>query len=200
MLFRSDEIDKPASVLSGGERKRLMLTRMLLEGNNVLMFDEPTNHLDIPSREALELALSVYEGTLLVVSHDRHFLDQVADRILWIEEGAWRLTEGGYREAFEARARARERIAKPRVVSTAPVVQGEPPPARRPALRFARLATEELEARIVKCEEWIAALNIRFADPALFKNPDELKNVRDAIHLAEEELKELEAEYGTRSG
>src|SRR5262245_47672338 len=182
MLFRSDEIDKPASVLSGGERKRLMLTRMLLEGNNVLMFDEPTNHLDIPSREALELALSVYEGTLMVVSHDRHFLDQVADRILWIEDGAWRLTEGGYREAFEARARSRERIAKPKVVSTAPVVQGEPPPARPPALRFARLATDELEARIVKCEEWIAALNIRFADPAVFKNPDELKNVRDAIH------------------
>jgi ATP-binding cassette subfamily F protein 3 len=198
MLFRSDEIDKPAAVLSGGERKRLMLTKMLLEGNNVLMFDEPTNHLDIPSREALELALSVYEGTLIVVSHDRHFLDQVADRILWIEDGTWRLTEGGYREAFEARQRARERLAKPKVVSSAPVVEGTPPPVKRPSSKFARLSTEDLEKKIVKCEEWIAALNVRFADPAVFKNPDELKNVRDAIHLAEDELKELEAEYASR--
>jgi ATP-binding cassette subfamily F protein 3 len=199
MLFRSDEIDKPASVLSGGERKRLMLTRMLLQGNNVLLFDEPTNHLDIPSREALELALSVYEGTLIVVSHDRHFLDQCADRILWIEDGTWRLTEGGYREAFEARTRARERLAKPKVVSTAPVVQGEPPPARRPSPAFARLSTEDLEKKIVKCEEWIAALNGRFADPALFKNPAELKNLQEAIGAAQAELKELETEYGSRN-
>ncbi len=199
MLFRSDEIDKPASVLSGGERKRLMLTRMLLEGNNVLMFDEPTNHLDIPSREALELALSVYEGTLLIVSHDRHFLDQCADRILWIEEGMWRLTEGGYREAFAARQREREKRAKPKIVSTAPVVHGEPPPARRPASLLARLSTEELEKKIVKCEEWIAALNVRFTDPAVFKNPDELKNVKTAIGLAEDELRELEIEYSSRA-
>jgi len=198
MLFRGDEIDKPVAALSGGERKRLMLTRILLQGNNVLLLDEPTNHLDIPSREALELALSVYEGTLIVISHDRHFLDQAADRILWIEDGAWRVTEGGYREAQEARTRARELLAKPRVVSSAPVVHGEPPPAKRPASKFARLSTEELEQKIVKCEEWIAALNVRFAEPAVFKNPDELKNVKNAIQLAEEELKELEAEYGNR--
>jgi Uup-like ABC transporter family protein len=118
---------------------------------------------------------------------------------LWIEDGAWRLTEGGYREAFEARTRARELLAKPKVVSSAPVIHGEPPPAKRPASKFARLSTVDLEARIVKCEEWIAALNVRFADPAVFKNPDELKNVKSAIQLAEDELKELEAEYGTRS-
>jgi len=199
MLFRGDEIDKPVAALSGGERKRLMLTRILLEGNNVLLLDEPTNHLDIPSREALELALSVYEGTLIVISHDRHFLDQAADRILWIENGAWRVTEGGYREAQEARIRERERLAKPRNVSSAPVIQAAPPPPKRPAPKFARLSTEELEQKIVKCEEWIASLNVRFADPAVFKNPDELKNVRSAIGLAEDELRELEAEYASRS-
>ena len=69
---------------------------------------------------------------------------------------------------------------------------------QRPASKFARLSTEELEQKIVKCEEWIAALNVRFAEPAVFKNPDELKNVKNAIQLAEEELKELEAEYGNR--
>jgi ATP-binding cassette subfamily F protein 3 len=199
MLFRGDEIDKPAAALSGGERKRLMLTRMLLEGNNVLMFDEPTNHLDIPSREALELALSVYEGTLLVVSHDRHFLDQVADRILWIEEGAWRLTEGGYREAFAARQRERERRAKPKAVSAAPVVDPQLPPSKKPSSTLARVKTGDLESRIVTCEERIADLNRRYADPDVFRDPEELRKVRDAIQAAQVELKELEMEYGSRS-
>ena len=199
MLFRGDEIDKPVSALSGGERKRLMLTRILLQGNNVLLLDEPTNHLDIPSREVLELALSVYEGTLLVVSHDRHFLDQAADRILWIENGAWRVTEGGYVEAQEARKRAREREARPRNVSSAPILQAASPPPRRPASPLARVSTEDLEKKIVKCEEWIAALNVKFADPAVFKNPEELRNVKTAIQLAEDELRELEAEYASRS-
>jgi len=199
MLFRGDEIDKPVSALSGGERKRLMLTRILLQGNNVLLLDEPTNHLDIPSREALELALSVYEGTLLVISHDRHFLDQAADRILWIENGAWRVTEGGYREAQEARNRERERLAKPRAVE--PERFSIPPPSapKAPVSPLARVKTGELESRIVKCEEWIAALNLRFADPAVFKNPEELKNVQSAIRAAKEELRELEIEYGLRS-
>jgi ATP-binding cassette subfamily F protein 3 len=199
MLFRGDEIDKPVAALSGGERKRLMLTRILLQGNNVLLLDEPTNHLDIPSREALELALSVYEGTLLVISHDRHFLDQAADRILWIEDGAWRITEGGYVEAQEARKRERERLAKPRHVSSAPVIDSAPPPPKRQTSAFSRLSTEELERKIVKCEEWIAALNVRFADPAVFKNPEELRNVQDAIRMAQAELKTLESEYGERS-
>jgi len=201
MLFRGDEIDKPVAALSGGERKRLMLTRILLEGNNVLLLDEPTNHLDIPSREALELALSVYEGTLLIVSHDRHFLDQAADRILWIENGEWRVTEGGYREAQEARNRERERRAKARVAAPSPglPVSGTPPPPKAPKSPLARLRTEELEARIVKCEEWIAALNLKFADPTVFKKPDEMKNIRDAIRTAQDELKGLESEYASRS-
>jgi ATP-binding cassette subfamily F protein 3 len=199
MLFRSDEIDKPASVLSGGERKRLMLTRLLLQGNNVLMFDEPTNHLDIPSREALELALSVYEGTLLIVSHDRHFLDQCADRILWIEDGMWRLTEGGYREAFAARQRERQMRVKPRVESSAPVIESAPPPARARPSALGRVKTPELEARIMKCEERIAELNRRYADPEVFKDPESLKRVRDELRAAQEELKELESEYGQRS-
>src|SRR5262245_41823318 len=199
MLFRSDEIDKPAAVLSGGERKRLMLTRLLLEGNNVLMFDEPTNHLDIPSREALELALSVYEGTLIVVSHDRHFLDQVADRVLWIEDGMWRLTEGGYREAFAARARAKQAQVKPKVVSSAPVVDGAPPPPKTPASLLAKLKTPDLEARIMTCEERISELNSRFSDPSVFRNADEMRKIRDRIRAAEEELRDLEIEYAHRT-
>src|SRR5205085_9696075 len=83
MLFRGDDVYKPLGLLSGGERARVRLAQLLIDRPNVLVLDEPTNHLDIPSREALEGALAAFEGTLLCVSHDRYFLDQVATR-LWI--------------------------------------------------------------------------------------------------------------------
>lgn len=104
MLFSGDDAFKPISVLSGGEKKRLMLTRLLLEGHNVLLLDEPTNHLDIQSSEAVTLALSAYPGTVLAISHDRYFLDEVADRVLWLEDGEWRVTRGGFAEAEAAAA------------------------------------------------------------------------------------------------
>jgi hypothetical protein len=109
------------------------------------------------------------------------------------------VTEGGYREAQEARKRERERLARPRAVSSAPVIQGAPPPPKPSKSPFARLTTEELEARIVKSEEWIAALNVKFADPAVFKNPEELRNVQEAIRIAQKELGDLETEYESRT-
>ncbi|MGH7145745.1 MAG: ABC-F family ATP-binding cassette domain-containing protein [Planctomycetota bacterium] len=108
MLFSGDSADKPVSVLSGGERKRLMMTKLLMEGDNMLVLDEPTNHLDLPSREAVELALTAFEGSVIVVSHDRYLLDLIADRILWIEDGAWRVTTGGYQEARRLRQEAQK--------------------------------------------------------------------------------------------
>jgi ATP-binding cassette subfamily F protein 3 len=83
MLFRNDDLEKHIDLLSGGEKARVRLAQLLVDRPNVLVLDEPTNHLDIASREALESALSAFEGTILCVSHDRYFLDQVATR-LWV--------------------------------------------------------------------------------------------------------------------
>ena len=86
------------SSLSGGERTRLSLARLLITYPNVLVLDEPTTHLDIASREALESTLESYDGTLLFVSHDRHFIGLMAERILVIENGTARLFEGSFDE------------------------------------------------------------------------------------------------------
>jgi ATP-binding cassette subfamily F protein 3 len=94
--FRGDDVVKKISVLSGGEKTKLALAKLLFLPANFLIFDEPTNHLDIESRQALEEALRNYQGTYLVVSHDRYFLDRVAQRILAIEKGTIRLFEGNY--------------------------------------------------------------------------------------------------------
>ena len=117
-LFQGDDVFERVGTLSGGERTRLSLARLLIAYPNVLVLDEPTTHLDIPSREALEEALESYDGTLLFVSHDRHFIGLMAERILAIEDGKARLFEGGFEEWVQAnrppepvsrRARARHR-------------------------------------------------------------------------------------------
>lgn len=87
MLFSGDEVYKPVQVLSGGEKARLILAKMMLEAGNVLALDEPTNHLDLESIEALNYALTLYPNTVIFVSHDREFVGSLATRIIEISDG-----------------------------------------------------------------------------------------------------------------
>ncbi len=96
MLFTYEQTRQPIGTMSGGERSRLQLALLMLSRPNVLLFDEPTNNLDIPSVEALEEALTDFEGTLLTISHDRYFLDRVVDDIVVLEDGQLRAYQGGY--------------------------------------------------------------------------------------------------------
>ena len=95
-LFSGDTVKKKVSTLSGGEKARLALAKMLLEPVNLLMLDEPTNHLDIPAKETIESALQNYEGSALIVSHDRYFISQVATKIVEISEGGLVIYDGDY--------------------------------------------------------------------------------------------------------
>jgi ATPase subunit of ABC transporter with duplicated ATPase domains len=88
--------------MSGGERSRLQLACLMLSNPNLLLLDEPTNNLDIPSMEVLEQALDDFEGSLLVISHDRYFLDQVVDRVIELDEGMLQAFEGGYTDYLVA--------------------------------------------------------------------------------------------------
>ena len=97
-LFSGDQVEKPVSVLSGGERRRLALARIVGSGANLLVLDEPTNHLDIESREALEDALDSFPGTILFVSHDRALIEALATRTIAIEDGRLRLRDGAFGE------------------------------------------------------------------------------------------------------
>lgn len=102
-LFSGDDIDKKVRVLSGGEKSRLGLARLMLRPCNLLLLDEPTNHLDLNSREALLNALDDFPGTIIIVSHDRFFLDSLAGRILAIENGVTRSYEGNYSQYLWAK-------------------------------------------------------------------------------------------------
>jgi ATP-binding cassette, subfamily F, member 3 len=128
-LFSGDTVFKKVRVLSGGEKARLALAKMLLRSANFLLLDEPTNHLDIPAKEMLEEALREYEGAAIIVSHDRYFVSKVATKIVEIRDGSMRTFDGGYdyyrqkleeerlaaqlaREEAESAARAAEKRAK----------------------------------------------------------------------------------------
>ena len=151
-----DEHEKPASVLSGGERRRLALAITVASGANFLVLDEPTNHLDLESREALEAALEAFPGTVLLVSHDRALLDAVADRLLAVEHRTVASYSGGWADY----ARAQEEGSAP----------AEPPPPKpkrekpkRPtkpkptALELVEGEVERAEARVAQLEEQLAA-------------------------------------------
>jgi len=105
-LFRGEDVFKPLSALSGGERARLALAILSLDGSNLLLLDEPTNHLDMPAREALQEVLESFTGTILLVSHDRYMIDRLATQIWDINEGKLTIFHGGYREWVLRRAAA----------------------------------------------------------------------------------------------
>jgi ATP-binding cassette subfamily F protein 3 len=95
-LFSGDDIEKKVSVLSGGEKSRLILAKMLLKPANFLLFDEPTSHLDIPSRNVLEAALKQFQGTICLITHDRHLINEIANKVIDIDQGIPHLYPGNY--------------------------------------------------------------------------------------------------------
>jgi ATP-binding cassette subfamily F protein 3 len=108
-LFRADDVYKPVRALSGGERGRLALALLALEGANFLLLDEPSNHLDIPAQEVLQQVLERFEGTILLVSHDRYLIDQLATQVWDLRDGVLHVFPGTYAEMLAARERAIER-------------------------------------------------------------------------------------------
>ncbi len=176
------EHEKPVSVLSGGERRRLALAVVVASGANFLVLDEPTNHLDLESREALEAALEAFPGTVLLVSHDRALLDAVAERTLAIEDTSLAAYDGGWADLIRAREERRAPVRRePR--RDRPKVQ-KPKPALKPPSELQRL-----EAEIERRETLVAELEQQLAED--WSNADTLA----AHRRARDELQALIAQW-----
>ncbi len=153
-LFSGDEIHKSAGVLSGGEKARLALYKLMLEETNFLILDEPTNHLDQNTREIVERALMKYQGTLLIVSHDRHFLDSLAERVLEIRDGKLYDYPGNYSWFLEKRE---ESMTQPEISRPQAVRKARP---NNETLREVR----EVKKGIAQAERDIAATEARISE------------------------------------
>ena len=203
-LFSPEQARTPVGVLSGGERNRLMLARALAQPSNLLVLDEPTNDLDLETLDLLEEMIQDYSGTVILVSHDRDFLDRTASSVLVSEgEGRWLEYAGGYTDMVAQRgrgvqARVVEKEAKPK---SADKSAASAPAQNKRKLSFNEqhdLKTlpkrmEELEAKIAKVQEILADAELYSRDPARFQRAmDALTQSQTELHAAEERWLELE--------
>jgi ATP-binding cassette subfamily F protein 3 len=161
-LFSGDDVFKRVGDLSGGERSRVALAQLTLLPGNLLILDEPTNHLDIGAREALEGVLKEYPGSILFVSHDRYFIDAIADKVWNVENGRVREYLGGYSDFAERRAQLAERKAEEEQPKAQPVKLQEAAPARpaptSPEEKQRRKRLAALEAEVALLEQELARL------------------------------------------
>ena len=174
--LRGDLAFQTVGQLSGGEKAKAALARLCATSANLLVMDEPTNHLDIWSREALERSINEFEGTVLVVTHDRYFLNQVVDRLLAIGDGRARLIEGDYDTYQHMIAREKELALDPRPAQAAAAF-GPPQPARTPSGRekikrkFSYRKAAEIEREIGELEQAVAELEDKLGQPATWRDP-----------------------------
>ena len=187
-LFRPEQVREPVSRLSGGERNRVQLAKLLARPCNLLVLDEPTNDLDLETLELLEDLLLEYQGTLLLVSHDRAFLDEVVTSIVVFDEGRVTESVGGWSDWIARRAEiaAAKVAAKPRVKTS---VESAPKP--RKLTYGERLELEKLPTRIEALEHEKHGLELAMADPAFYRGPPAEITARTA------RLRELEREIAT---
>jgi ATP-binding cassette, subfamily F, member 3 len=206
-LFSGDEVEKRIGVLSGGERARVALARLLVVPSNFLLMDEPTNHLDLDSSEALIDALTRYEGTLLFVSHNRSFVNGLATRIWEVRDGVidsqpGDLDDWSRRRAAQTASEAHD--GSPRAPAGGQGVQARRERAlqreqRDKVLGPIKRAVAELEQRIAQLEQEKKAAEGRLADPALFSDPARSTPLITAYRDAARKLEELYARWEHKS-
>ncbi len=196
-LFSDDRINERVDLLSGGERARLMLAKVLKTGGNLLVLDEPTNDLDLPSLRMLEEAIADFDGASIVVSHDRYFLDRICDRIIAFEDDGVHVTPGNYSYYLEKRQQ-REAIHRAQAQAAAREAEARRRAAEKPVEKPRKLTLaekkelESMEERILEAEEHAAALETKLNDPDFqakhFEQVPEVVAELDAAKAAVEDL------------
>jgi ATP-binding cassette subfamily F protein 3 len=191
-----DQVNQRVGDLSGGERSRAALAKLVALGVNVLVLDEPTNHLDLWACDSLEQALLEFEGTVIVVSHDRYFLNRVVDLLLVLEgDGRVRVIHGNYDTYEMMRAQqvagkepSKSVPAKPEVKESSNSAPAKPAKRKR---RFPYRKVEELEADIAKGETQVRELEQLLASPELYRDGDKVKDTMRSFEEAKTRLQQL---------
>ena len=198
-LIFAEDAERPVSTLSGGERSRVSLTKMFLSGANLLILDEPTNHLDIDGKESLEAALADYTGTVLMVSHDRYFIDRVANRVLELDAGRVRDYLGNYTEFLAKRAAlAAGDLADARATMSRQAPKVTPvitTPSKRRSLQFCQRLQQQNEEQIATLESRKEAVEALLADPALYADGLRARQVTEEHAQLQRDLKSAYAAW-----
>jgi ATP-binding cassette subfamily F protein 3 len=212
-LFSGDEIEKKVSVLSGGEKSRLILAKILLKPANFLLFDEPTSHLDIPSRNVLEMALKQFQGTICLITHDRHLINDIANKVIDIDKGIPHLYSGNYEYYLYKKQQIPLEETKQEVKNEAKVRVEEKEKAEKKKTRdmakeerrkraqemdqFKRQLSslekrfQEVEKSLHEATQKLDQLNQKLSNPNLYLNQQETYETVQTHKQVKEQVKEL---------
>jgi ATP-binding cassette subfamily F protein 3 len=201
-LFSGDEIEKKVSVLSGGEKSRLVLAKMLLKPANFLLFDEPTSHLDIPSRNVLEMALKQFQGTICLITHDRHLINQIANKVIEIDRGIPQIYPGNYdyylykKQQIQSHVGAIHELPLQKKKSQSRTKEERRKRAQemdqfRRQLVSLEKRFQEVEKSLHEATQTLDQLNQRLSDPNLYLNQKETYETIETHKQVKEQVKEL---------
>ena len=199
-LFKGEDVFKNVGKLSGGEKARVSLLKLMLGKANMLLLDEPTNHLDIHSREALENALSNYGGTLLVVSHDRYLINKLADRIVWLDQSGTVNIDGNYDKYIELKEAKEQALQTAKAVQEKAVIEVKKNDykerkERESALRKLNGALKRCEQAIEDVETKTAELAQQMSKPEIATDYEKASKLSEEIAVLKEKEEELTAQW-----
>ena len=201
-LFKGDDVFKLVGDLSGGERARLALLKLFLQGDNFLILDEPTNHLDVPTREIVERALQQFGGTCFIISHDRYFLDQVSTRTLVLENKGFTEYLGNYsyykeklkeQQDIAALTEVVEEVAKEDVKSEAKTISTSPSdePKKKTNTYMVEKQLAEVEEEIARLEATMKMYEVQLENPVVQQDLEEMENISKQLSDTESNLQKL---------
>jgi len=210
-LFTGDEIEKKVSVLSGGEKSRLILAKMLLKPANFLLLDEPTSHLDIPSRNVLEMALKQFQGTICLITHDRHLINEIANKVIEIDSGIPHLYPGNYDYYLYKKQQIQFEEAEKKEAQKSEIQKKQEPQKKKSSHRtkegrrkraqemdqFKRQLSnlekrfQEVEKSLQEATQKLDHLNQKLSDPKLYLNQQETYETVQTHKQVKEQVREL---------